>query len=266
METTSFKKIIITTGVSLTVIFLSIILTLYIRGWRVHNWSIVKTGAVILSITEPDTKVYVDGNEIYSSKKAGEIFTISNLVPGNHEFLLASIGYWPWSKNLEVQPEESLNVVPFSAPKDITGVVILKNDPIYDSIIKKFADYSLPLGRERIISSDKKVSIRVNDGDAFAEWLGPIEQLPDSFCTDYSCKNIIQAVKVSTPITSIDFYKYDNNVLLFSAGTGIFAIEINKNGIQNFQPVYTGADPKFIKASPTELYILDNGILLRVNL
>ena len=70
---------------------------------------------------------------------------------------------------------------------------------------------------------------------------------------------------LKTSITAIDFYKNREDVVLISSGDGVFALEIDSENIQNFQPIYKGKSPVFVKKDSSSIYILDDGNLMIVN-
>jgi hypothetical protein len=66
-----------------------------------------------------------------------------------------------------------------------------------------------------------------------------------------------------TPIKNIAFWKNRNDVVVMSAGTGIYVFEIDGRGIRNFAPIYEGTDPTFHTASDGTIYIYDQNTLLK---
>jgi len=55
-------------------------------------------------------------------------------------------------------------------------------------------------------------------------------------------------------------------MIIFAAGSAIYAIEADHAGNQNFQPLYKGVDPYFYENSDGVIYIKDGNSLLRAKL
>jgi hypothetical protein len=72
---------------------------------------------------------------------------------------------------------------------------------------------------------------------------------------------MFNAFTSSANIRNLDFYKNRNDIFILSFGTGIFAIEADKTGTQNFQPIFDGYSPEFVKNDSKTIYLLDNNSL-----
>ena len=51
---------------------------------------------------------------------------------------------------------------------------------------------------------------------------------------------------------------------MFSIYNNIFVIDTEKDGTQNFLPLYKGQSPSFIKTDPNFIYVLDGQALMQV--
>ena len=67
----------------------------------------------------------------------------------------------------------------------------------------------------------------------------------------------------SGEITDVEFYKDRADVVIFTSGEVIYAIEADREGTQNFQPLFKGTSPRFYKNETGTLYIQDGNSLMR---
>jgi len=68
-------------------------------------------------------------------------------------------------------------------------------------------------------------------------------------------------------IYSLSFFKNREDVLVFANSEGVYAIEINRAGTQNFQPILrTNGETRFYTEDGATFFILQNGSLLKANL
>jgi hypothetical protein len=51
---------------------------------------------------------------------------------------------------------------------------------------------------------------------------------------------------------------------MFSVDNAVYAIDVDKEGTQNFLPVYKGTSPSFIEATSSYIYVLDGDTLMQV--
>ena len=77
--------------------------------------------------------------------------------------------------------------------------------------------------------------------------------------------DMIQTViQPDTIIRNVDFYKDRSDSVLFSMNGSIYVIEIDKQGTQNFIPVFAGKSPAFVKYDVNSIYVLDGDTLMQV--
>ena len=146
---------------------------------------------------------------------------------GKHTIVISKEKYWPWIKEIEIKKESNSTVRPFFIPQNTSGLLIGEADPEYLQILSLFEENLISNQALAILSDDNAV--------------------------------------LKTSITAIDFYKNREDVVLISSGDGVFALEIDSENIQNFQPIYKGKSPVFVKKDNSSIYILDNDNLMIVN-
>jgi len=146
---------------------------------------------------------------------------------GKHTVVIAKDKFWPWTKEVEIKKETDSVVQPFFIPQNTSGLLIGEADSEYLQIMSLF--------QKDLISQPALAKI-------------PKEN-----------------ALLKETATALDFYKDRQDVVIIASGDGIYALEIDSKNIQNFQPIYKGAHPLFVKKDNLTLYILDNNNLMLVN-
>ena len=233
-----------------TLLFLIIFLPtiLYSVGYRFGNgFRIGKLGYLALTVPLPETTIYIDESKKIVTTKENEKIKIS-LSPKEHSVIISRQSYYPWKKDIEIPSQKTVEISPMLISQNPSGSIITKYDPEYLKIINSIKQNSLPKKSEVKKSLDGSVEVWVENN------------------TIMSQKNniIFEVIKPEEVISNIEFYKNDNNAIVFSAGKGVYAVEIDKTGTQNFMPIYVGEKPLFIKADSASIYIQDVGTLMQV--
>jgi len=234
-------------GIGLLVFVVSslVILSAQAIGIRIDKgFSFVRTGTISVVNLDSTVKVFLDNKRVGTfSEAAGSSIEIKNVLPGTHSLLVSKSNYWPWLKEVEVQKKEASIAYPFFILKNTSGIVISKEDEEYLSIKDSIESEVLPTKDNKRVSASGTHAIWVEGNTIMAEWLGGEDAFPSYFCSDTSCTQMVDVFTSSSPIRNLTFYKKREDVLIFSSRNGLFAIEIDERGVQNFQPVYKGASP-----------------------
>ncbi len=231
-------------GIVVVVVFTPI--ALYSLGYRLGNgFRVGKLGYLALSIPLPETTIYIDESKKIVTTKENEEVKVP-LSPKEHSIIISRQSYYPWKKNLEIQSKKTVSVSPMFVSQNPSGSVITKNDPEYWKIYNLLNKNTYP--KKDLPKTDGNISIWVENNTVMAK----IDE------------KIIEVIKPEEEVRNLEFYKNAKNAVIFSAGKGIYAIEIDKTGTQNFMPVYVGEKPLFIGADKSSIYVLDVGTLMQV--
>ncbi len=150
------------------------------------------------------------------------------LTSGTHSIILSKNGFWPWVKEIEMNRKQEKEIRPFFIPQNTNGFIIYENDPEYEEILSLF-------NRKTYIDWEKN-------------------EFTPEIISDFESE-----------IRASDFYKDRENVIIIAVQTGIYVLEINSDTTPNFQPIYKGAEPTFIKKDNTSIYVRDGKMLMEVN-
>ncbi len=183
-------------------------------------------GAFRINAAEGNTNIFIDGVDKGFSEitKEGELIEIKE---GSHSIILAQENYWPWAKEIQVTRQQTTEIYPFFVPQNSSGFLIPNTDPEYYDISAMFW---------------KKTRI---------DWE-----------MDENTPEIIRDFKEE--IRASDFYKDRDDVIIVAVQNGVFALEINNESMPNFQPIYKGTEPTFVKKDNDMLYIKDGKTLMEV--
>lgn len=142
--TLKFRRLLLF-GLFVLFIIISPTVILYSRGWRFNfkNLAFQKIGAIYVR-TQPKDAIIKINNEIFPNN-AGFIQTgtlIANLLPGDYEVKIEKNGYFPYFKNLIVEPAlvaELINVVLIPEKIEQTDIFPskLKGDKLADLFDKE---------------------------------------------------------------------------------------------------------------------------------
>jgi hypothetical protein len=220
----------------------------YKLGYRItNNFTIGKLGTITITLPFSNTSIFIDNNEKILSSKDNEIANIK-LSPKTHTIIVSKESYFPWTKMVNMPSNGKINLSPIFVSQNATGQIINANDPEYWKIKNSIETSKLPTKDFPLVSSDKSVSIWVENNAIISE-------------VGNSIHTVIQP---TTIINDLSFYKNRSDALIFSTENSVFMIEIDTENTQNFMPIYTGQNPRFIESSPDYIYVEDNSVLMQV--
>lgn len=264
------------------------VLILYKSGYRLTgHFQPVKVGAIELSSNEQNFQIFLNNRDQKISENSG-YYVISDVTPGLHSVAVSKESFWPWAKTVSVSENNVRKLYAFMFP--ISGIAVnplMQGKPEYaaaakavresvlpepkpgsspflpDASLKQWLDSNAP---SRQLSFDKTTALYVQDNTIYVAWISDSEPPPHYFCEDNPCKLVMPVIVLNDSVKNTAFYKDRNDVILFSAGSTIYAIEVDREGTQNFQPLYKGKDPYFYETDKSILYIKDGNALLKAGL
>ena len=226
-----------------------LVIILLISGFRLQpNMTVSKNGTLEVIFPLASTTLYVDNKKVDTAGTAGETVTTSLSVK-THSIIVARAGYLPWAKDVTIRPNESTVIKPIFVTQNATGQIITKNDKDYWSIRNQVQVAILPTEASPKIQDE--IMLWVSENTVYIK-------------ENNNVKTIITPIET---IRSVDFYANRNDVIVFASDTGIYALEVIEDAVNNkanFFPIYTGTSPIFLKTEPSFLYVLDGENLLQV--
>ncbi len=242
----NIKKSQIYWGVSVLVVLLLIIF--YALGFRITNgFKIGKVGEVSVTLPLINTSVFIDKSQKLTTKKDNETLKVK-LSPKKHTIIVSRDSYYPWKKDLDIKSNSKVKIEPLLVSQNPSGNIIGTQDPEYWSIVNQIRNNTAPTEDKPLKSTDGKILIWVNDGTIFAK--------------NENTEN--EVINVVTPVKNINFYKNRTDAIIFSTTIGVYVVELNKDGGQNFMPIYKGQNPYFVGNNPDYIYVQDGNALMQV--
>jgi hypothetical protein len=223
-------------------------IVLYGLGYRVNkNFRIAKNGSISIVVPLPETTIYINESKKIITTEQNEVVNVS-LSPNVHSLIISHEDFFPWIKEVKVLSNENTKVSPIFVYQNPSGNIITKNDPEYWKINSEIDKNFPPQKNNHKLSTDELVHIWIENNTIMAKKDG----------------EVVEVIKPEDPIRNLDFYKKRNDALIFSAGNGVYVIEINKAGTQNFMPIYKGEKPEFVLQDENYIFIQDFQNLMQV--
>lgn len=228
------------------------------KGYRLgEGFSIVKPGAVEVHGIPENAQIFFDNK---SQKFGSGKLRIDGVSPGEHVILITAEGFWPWTKPVSVQNGHTTILVPFLLRQEPERRDVTKQGE-FVRLRERVRSNRLPTEKNPILSESGNVSLHAKDGVIYATWI-PKSDPPEDFCNPVCLKTAPVFTSV-VPLRNLSFLPGRDDVMLISAEDGIFAVELDARGIQNFQPLYQGEAPTFATEGKS-IYLFDKGALFEL--
>lgn len=225
-----------------------------------------QSGSIILdSPLEAGTTVFLNNKRVLRVQDSTEPLVLDGLSVGTHTIVVGKDGHWPWSKELVLANGEQVTVHPFVVPQEPALTVLTKEHNDYAPAQEQFSTYTLPNADTPLLSSTGSVALWISENALHARWLAEREP-PEAFCFAGTCNRALIVLPADKPIRNVAFFGNRDTVVVFGSENGIFALELDKRGTQNFQPLYLGTAPEFVFVAEDRMVIRDEGTLFALQL
>jgi hypothetical protein len=120
-------------------------------------------------------------------------------------------------------------------------------------------------------SKDVKIWWDPKTRGVMLDWLGDENVVPYYICPPEipsECRFPLELFQAYPTVRNIDFFPSRDDLIIFAAGNGIYAREIDGRGDGRLlQPIYKGKSPTFsVLNNKNSIYVLDDGVLMEVYL
>ncbi|MFC1802178.1 hypothetical protein ACFLY7_01930, partial [Patescibacteria group bacterium] len=139
---------------------------------------------------------------------------------GEHQILISKENHWPWSANTLIKSKNTTIINPFFTKQTPDIELITNLNPEYTKISSLFV--------KDLISQKAQ------------------EKVAEHYIT------------FESEVKALDFYKDRDDVVVIALENGIYALELTVSENPNFQPIYLGQNPVFVKKDSKSLYIKDS--------
>jgi len=240
------KKYIIITFIVIAIVAISTVI-FNKEGFVFSGPYIVKGGELTIEKALPNSTVFIENKKVGVTNSKGSA-SFKRIGLGSKSILVYHKDTWPWVFEFESKSNKVVIVRPLQVNM-VTDGTVLKDK------LRKFAEKELNNYREPTQSNPiKRNNVRI--------WVVGT--------TIYKQKGSdVKTVFVSqNPIRNVFWYGDRNDILIITTLNNVFALDIRKNKIQNFQPIYTGISPEAV-ANPKKIdkiFVRDGNQYLSVSI
>jgi hypothetical protein len=187
-------------------------------------WTTTDTGTLVVDSPLYEARVFVDEHSAGVLRDAPNSLRLSERA-GTHTVIVSKNGYWPWTETVEIKKHETTELHPFLVPQKVS----------MESVTRLvFANGATGVNPEYTEAANLIENANISD-----------EVLP-----------LVEATRIEG-VTHADFAPGRTDVIIIAAKDGIFAVGVEKDERPNFQPIYKGENPSFVKTKDNALYIKD---------
>ncbi len=242
----TIKKSYIFSGILVFALLASIVL--YSSGYRItSNFRIGRVGKVSITAPLPNTWIFINSSKRITTSIENQTVELS-LSPKMHTIIVARDSYYPWKKDLQISSNSKTDLNPLFVSQNPSGNMIPNGDPEYWKIINSIKTNTAPTKANPKKSSDGNAVVWTEDKKIFVK----------------NGDKEIEVLTLLTDVKNISFYKDRNDAIIFSTSIGVYVIETDKDGGQNFMPIYKGQDPYFVQTDSNYIYVQDTAALMQV--
>ncbi len=250
-----------------TIAAIAVILVLgicYLNRYRItlSPIAIIRTSSISITSPEAGADIFLGDEKIGTTGERGTEFSIKNLYPGQYAIIVSKKDFWPWAKPIAVTNDSVTHLSPFITPQEASTSPLLWNDPEFESISARLYQEQSTQSVTATTSADGHAALWVENNTIFARWENTSNKKPESYCNNVECSATTTVIQSIETIHSADFYGTRNDIIVFSTDSGVYTLEVDKRGIQNFQPLFKGVSPVFItSADRRQLFILSENTI-----
>lgn len=229
-------------GLMLVFVLCLPIVMFYANGYRFQSGiGFVRTGSIIISVSESNAAFSLDGVEIGASGFLRHNFYVDNLAPGTYQILVTREGDHPWHRTLIVEPELVTDAQAFLVPVEITSIRLVDSVKVasstiaattmatphatYESYRKAFLPSTATSTPVTPVRTSNEI-VLVEKGNVMVRWTDAGVLPPSHFCLEPSlCGTEIPIENGKQNATNAEFF--GGGVVYTTAEGGVFLQEID---------------------------------------
>ena len=259
------RKVLIYGGLAIVFLSSALAITLFSNGYTLGSgFKLRAPGTIILSVPRAGSKVIIDDKLKTITKIDYEKVIFWGLSPRLHTILISQESFLPWGKNIIVKENQTVEISSFLAPANARAAVFEKSHPRYQELVNLILKSFVPTVSNPKIFEDGTIAVWVEgETKVMASFNGDLKK-PWYFCTGEVCIPEVTVITTNSPVKNVDFYAKERDVIMIALEKGVYALELGKSGIQNFQPLYIGENPRFYKENENRFFVLDGKELMEI--
>jgi len=223
-------------------------------GWKPSGHFTPGGGTVSIIASEPGSKIYIDNVKEHETTTKNEKFSVSGFSEKIHSIAVSKNGHWPWTKNVFVPKGGTVQLEAFNLIEKPNLFELTKDSSDYKNVLAIFNRTTAPSAASPTLSPQKNYKAWIENNSIFVSWHGNASSTPSFFCKESTCASRIEILKAVENINDIAFYPGKESIVFLSNEKGVFAIDVDKEGTQNFQPLVFLPSARLLSTTTT-LYI-----------
>lgn len=231
----------------------------YSFGYRINKLSwIAKTGGVTVTLREPKTTIYIDGEEVRQTNFLQRNYFFQNMTPGTYNVSTEKEGFYTWQSVVTVFPEYVTGTFPLMIQKEIPFVEIpefvtkLTEDKTEINVINDeyvAIDELIATTTKAATLSDVRTfnditATKKSNGFVF-EWEGGRNNAPYYFCGFTECVSSVEIPVEGNEVVYFDFYPGREDALIVLTRAGLLVFNIDSEHNTQVFSLYSGDDITF---------------------
>ncbi len=238
-------------------IILALVIIFFGSGYRIEDFKVVRAGSIELSIPHKGSVIYLNNKEYKTTKIDNQTVKISGLPKRTQSIIVAKQGKWPWAKEVYTNRNYKHEFSVWNIDEVSSMEIVNKDTALYAEKSSLIASQKLPSEELPLYSSDRKMSLYVKNSTVYVTWYGDAQSVPSLFCDEkMACKRTVSLISLAKNVSGIFFYPNTNDRIIISSEGYVSALEIAKEGNQNFQYITLSPNPT-ITLDENTLYIKD---------
>lgn len=249
---------------------------LYASGYRLSGLGLTATGGVYVSTSASEVTILINGKEEGRSGLFQKNFFFDNLAPGAYVVQASRKGFYPWSKNLIVEPRLVTDVSVPSIPQPLlvreilveaegsvaTSTVRTVSAGQYADIEAVFNATSTMRAASEPVDEASGAALFIENGNLSVRWMRGIEGAPSSFCLRPSvCAEGFHIEHGKEIVTRAQFFA--GGAVYATEESGVFFAEVDIRDPRFVVPLYTRAGSDF-RVINGDLIIADDNAFFEI--
>lgn len=199
--------------------------------------------ALILEEATAGSSISIDGRTVETVEE--QEMLVVPVSSGEHTVAIERHNHHPWQKTLSFTAHATTTIAPFNLSR--TPEILPISAGVEDDAPRGASLFAVAKHRPQtnpLLSEDENLAIWQDESGIHATWHDATSTRPSYFCFTETCSNEFLVTELQEPVSTIDFFPGRTDIILVTTNEGIFALELDRRPIQNFQPLLAqpGAD------------------------
>ncbi len=193
---------------------------------------LVRGGTLVIEGARANSTVFIDNKRIGTIDEDGSR-SFGAIKPGERTVIVAHPLAWPWIFDFEVGSSETRTLYPLQVTQEPQRVALTEQSDMYRHAAAQLDGYREPVRNQPLERGDHRIWI-----EGTVVFVQKNQDVYSVFSSIY-------------PIRNVSWYAERADTLILAVHNDVFALDIRKSDVQNFQPIYSGTTPEAV-SDPTD--------------